>query len=326
MEDSATAVGTRVRAGGPSRSRGVGYAVSALVLIVVLAGMDLLLLNIKNPAQRIGHHYYLALGDSISFGYQPNLDFSDGFVDQVFAELQKASITDLTDYACAGDSSTTMIQGDCPGHLIKHNAYTGPQLAAALDFLGRHRGQVSPITLDIGSNDVLPDFNSGTCTVPDSDRAKADLDTLDANLTQTIFPQLLGKLAAVAGLAVTNLYLLNYYNPFAKQCPDSASFAHTLNDHLAADAAKFKVPVVDIYGAFGGDDHQADHICEYTWVCNAQFNHDFHPTTLGYSVIAAAVERALGYPGVGPSRLPVQDVNPPIQSGPSQAVLRSAWA
>ncbi|HEU5439340.1 MAG TPA: SGNH/GDSL hydrolase family protein [Ktedonobacterales bacterium] len=324
MEDAAIAVGKQVRAGRPSGRRGVGYAVSALVLIVVLAGMDILLLNIKNPAQVLGHHYYLALGDSISFGYQPNLNFSDGFVDQVFAELQKANITDLTDYACAGDSSTTMIQGDCPGRLIKHDAYTGPQLTAALDFIGQHRGQVSPITLEIGSNDVLPDFDSTSCTA--SDHATADLATLDANLTQTIFPQLLGNLTSVAGPAVTNLYLLNYYNPFAKQCPDSTRFAHTLNDHLAADAAKFKIPVVDIYGAFGGDDHQADHICDYTWVCNAQYNHDFHPTTLGYSVIAATVERALGYPGIGPSRLPIHDVNPPIQSGPSQAALRSTWA
>lgn len=324
MEDTAPAAGTQVRAGRPSSGRGLAYAVFALVLIVVLAGMDLLLLNIKNPAQRLGHHYYLALGDSISFGYQPNLDFDSGFVDQVFAQLQKVGITDLVNYACAGDSSTTMIEGNCPGHLIKHNAYTGPQLAAALDFIGRHRGQVSPITLDIGSNDVLPDFNSASCTV--SDHAAADLATLDANLTTTVFPQLLGKLTAIAGPVVTNLYLLNYYNPFVKQCPNSASFAHTLNNHLAADAAQFKIPVIDVYEAFGGDDHQADHICDYTWVCDARFNHDFHPTTLGYSVIAATVERTLGYPGVGPSGLPIHDVNPPIQSGPSQAVLRSAWA
>jgi lysophospholipase L1-like esterase len=104
--------------------------------------------------------------------------------------------------------------------------------------------------------------------------------------------------------------MLNYYNPFAQECPGSASFINTFNAHLAADAAQFGVPIVDTYAAFGGDAQMATNVCKgatdpqgahhpLTWICNAQFN-DFHPTTDGYSVMASAVELALGYPN-GPA-------------------------
>ena len=36
-----------------------------------------------------------------------------------------------------------------------------------------------------------------------------------------------------------DLVMLNYYNPFAKICSNSAPFVKKLNEHLAADAAKF---------------------------------------------------------------------------------------
>jgi lysophospholipase L1-like esterase len=99
--------------------------------------------------------------------------------------------------------------------------------------------------------------------------------------------------------------MLNYYNPFAKECPDSGPFIRTLNDHLAADAAQFRIPVVDVYAAFGGDAHQAENICAYTWMCS-RF-HDIHPTTQGYRIIATAIENLLGIPGTGPG----PGVNPP---------------
>ncbi len=289
------------RTAGPgwlSQLAGGHVRLSALVVVVlalILTAGDVLALDLTSPGPRFQHHYYLALGNSISFGYQPNLDFSNGFVDDVFTDLQKANVTDLVNYACAGETSTTMISGNCSGRLIHHNAYTGPQLDAAISFLNQHAGTVNPVTLDIGSNDVLPDWNSGTCTA--SANGMADLATLDTNLTGTILPRLIAALGT--HYRTGDLVLLNYYNPFARQCPDSAAFVNTLNSHLAADAARFEVPVADVYAAFGGDAHMADHICDYTWICDAQF-HDLHPTTQGYRVIASAVESALSYPGIDP--------------------------
>jgi lysophospholipase L1-like esterase len=92
--------------------------------------------------------------------------------------------------------------------------------------------------------------------------------------------------------------MLNYYNPFAKICPNSAPFVKKLNEHLATDAAKFGIPIVDVYTAFGGDAGMAGNICSYTWYCGA--NPDIHPTSAGYLVIATAVKGVLGYPGINP--------------------------
>jgi lysophospholipase L1-like esterase len=165
---------------------------------------------------------------------------------------------------------------------------------------------------------------------------------MDDNLTKTILPRLTQALSAdptgMGGMAATaatkvrsgDLVMLNYYNPFAQECPDSSAFVHTFNQHLAADAARFGVPIVDVYAAFGGDAQMGTNVCTgpvdtqgvhhpYTWICNAQFM-DFHPTTAGYSVMATAVERTLGYPG-GPAvpgvvpmgRLPLPTAYRPVR-------------
>jgi lysophospholipase L1-like esterase len=273
-----------------------------VILVLVLLGLDAVVLVLRNPSVFKAQHYYLALGNSISFGYQPDLDFTDGFVDQIFAQLHKANVTDLANYACAGESTTTMIHGNCPARLIHHNAYSGAQLDAATAFLKQHVGAVNPVTLDIGSNDVLNDFNIATCS-PAGDPA-GDLARMDANLTDTILPRLLDAMKAPKGVAPTDFLMLNYYNPYAKVCPNSATFAHQLNDHLAADARQFRIPIVDVYAAFGGDSGMASHICAYTWICDPQFA-DFHPTTAGYKVISDAVLHALNYPGVGPNLVPL---------------------
>jgi lysophospholipase L1-like esterase len=305
-------------------SRATLSIVGALVLVLALVGTDLLVLAQHNPNTVLAKpHYYMALGDSLTFGYQPNLNFTDGFADKVFASLNPASASEEINYACAGETTTTMIQGGCIARYLHHGSYTGPQLDAAVEFLQDHPGQVSPVTLEMGANDVLPDWHEGTCG-PDPNSV-ADLAKMDDNLTKTILPRLtqalsagtagMGGMGGMAATAATNvrsgdLVMLNYYNPFAQECPDSAGFVHTFNQHLAADAAQFGVPIVDVYAAFGGDAQMATNVCTgqadaqgvhraYTWICNAQFK-DYHPTTDGYSVMASAVELALGYPG-GPS-------------------------
>lgn len=297
-----------------------GHLTLSVVLIVVLAIIltvgDVLAVGVVRHGQLFPRHYYLALGDSLAFGYQPDFNFSDGFADDIFTDLGKAGVTDLVNYACPSESSTTMINGNCPGRLLRHTAYTGPQLAAALDFLHRHAGYVNPITLDLGANDVLPDWDSTTCSA--NGNGTADLATFDTNLTHTILPQLVAALGT--HYRTGDIVLFNYYNPFARQCPTSAPFVHLLNDHLAADAAQFAVPVADVYTAFGGDAHMADHLCANTWICDARF-HDIHPTTQGYRIMANAVEQVLSYPGVGPNAQPPMP-NQPILGAVHTGVLR----
>ncbi|HKT36958.1 MAG TPA: SGNH/GDSL hydrolase family protein, partial [Ktedonobacterales bacterium] len=143
-----------------------------------------------------------------------------------------------------------------------------------------------------------------------------DLARMDANLTQVILPQLLDALQSRKNANNGDLHLLNYYNPYAKECPDSAQFVRQLNDHLTSDAAQFKVPVVDVYAKFGGDSGTAANVCAWTWICS--HFHDIHPTNDGYREIAHAVEVTLGLPGIGPM--------PGIAPAPPAAFLRRATA
>ncbi len=285
--------------GMPAVSRLLMLAGLSIVLVLALVGVDVVVLRVNNPARALGNHYYMALGDSLSFGYQPNLDLSAGFADDIFNDLRPASVTEEINYACAGETTTTMIDGGCILRFAHHGSYTGAQLQAAIDFLTnpRNMGRVSPITLEIGSNDVLPDWDADTCTA--SPTTTADLDAMDANLTKTIFPELIKALETPKGARTGDLHLLNYYNPYAKVCQNSAAFVNRFNHHLQDDAAQFRIAVVDVYTAFGGDTGMASHVCTYTWYCDARF-HDIHPTTAGYKVIAKAVELALGLPGMGP--------------------------
>ncbi len=234
--------------------------------------------------------YDLGLGDSLAFGYQENFDWSNGYVQDYYANLHWHGVTTLTNYGCNGESSTSMILGGCPYSYLLHDYYIVPQLKAAAAFLQAHPGQVSPVTLDIGANDVIPDIDASTCTV--AAKWTTDLATLKSNLNTVILPQLVSALT-VNGRRTGDLILMNYYNPYAKACPQDLNYILDLNSTIANAARAFNLPVADVFSAFGGKAHMADTICSYSWICNA--NPDIHPTDLGYQVIANTFIRTTGY-------------------------------
>ena len=96
--------------------------------------------------------YYLALGDWLSRGVQPdmagaNVETRQGYPDQLYAALRSGHPgLQLVKFGCPGETTSTMIDGGIcryPG---------GSQLAAAAAFLRVHRGHVFLITIDIGAN------------------------------------------------------------------------------------------------------------------------------------------------------------------------------
>ena len=235
--------------------------------------------------------YYLALGDSLAFGYQPNLDWSHSYPTQWYSSnLSKHHVKSYTNYGCNGETSNTFINGGCPYSYALHNYYAGAQLNAAVSFIKAHPGAVSPVSLDIGANDLLPDINSSTCAV--SSTWSTDLATLDTNLTQTILPQMIAALT-VNGVRTGDLVMMNYYDPYQNACPGSLSYVQTLNQHLASDAAQFNVPVSDVFTAFGGATTPNPNICTDTWMCSVYNN--IHATTTGYGVIANSFAKTTGY-------------------------------
>ncbi len=206
--------------------------------------------------------YYLALGDSLAQGYQPNLNFDDGYVQQWYSNDLKARGATLVDYGCPGETTTTMVFGGCPLSVDIHNWYLGPQLPAAVNFLNAHKGQVSPVSLDIGANDILPDINKSTCTI--SSTWSTDLATVDTNLTTHILPQLTSAMKNSSGAMTGDLVMMNYYDPFQNMCPNTVSYVQEANQHLAADAAQFGVPIVDVFTAYGGATTPNPNICNWT--------------------------------------------------------------
>ena len=264
------------------------------LLTLLLAGLVGLLrpASTEAAATLVGPKaYYLALGDSLAFGYQPNWDWSNGYADDWYATLRSRGTTSYTNYGCPGETSSTFINGGCPYSYLRHTKYSGAQLPAAVSFIKAHPGQVSPVSLDIGANDLLGDINESTCAV--SSTWNADLQRLDSNLTQTILPQLVAALTA-GNTRTGDLVMMNYYNPYQNTCPNSPTYIAQLNAHLAVDAAQFNVPLADVFTAFGGSNAP---ICNYTWMCSSY--NDIHATGgrsgepgNGYAVIANAFQSA----------------------------------
>jgi len=241
--------------------------------------------RVPSPSLIGPKEHYLALGDSLAFGFQPNGDFTHGYVNDFFKEdLQKDGVQNVVNLGCPGETSSTFINGGCP-------AAPGnpPQLVTALAYLQANAGQVSPVTLDIGANDVLGDVDPSTCTV-NSTKFSTDLATLDANLTGIILPQL--HAALVVNSQVTgDLVMMNYYDPLQNICPNTVPFTEMLNQHLASDVSPFGI-IVDVFGAFGGARVPNPHICKYTWMCNSPPN--IHATDKGYEVIADTFDKDTG--------------------------------
>jgi lysophospholipase L1-like esterase len=232
--------------------------------------------------------YYLALGDSLAYGYQPDGDIWQGYANDFYANLSAHGTSHLKNLACPGETSGTFIHGGCPYWWARKSIYFGSQLSAALSFVHAHPGQVSPVTIDIGANDAMSALDSSTCTVRPN--WAAVLSAFDAN-----FSSILSQLqAALHGTG--DLVAMNYYDPYQNQCasnPDVLAKLETLNAHIAADASTYAVPVADVFTAFGGATTPNPAICADTWMCS--IFHDIHANNAGYGIIAGAFERTTGY-------------------------------
>lgn len=267
-----------------------------LLAILILIALLLALAFVPDRAHATGSFVgpksrYLALGDSLAFGFQPDLDWSHSYTKQWYNELQSHGVTTFVDYGCNGETSATFISGGCPYAYALHNYYLGSQLNAAVSYIKRYPGQVSPVSLDIGANDLLGDISSSTCAVSSS--WASDLAALDSRLTGTILPKLVAALTNSSGARTGDLVMMNYYDPYQNACPTSVTYVQELNSHLAADAAQFNVPIADVFTAFGGSASPNPNTCNYTWMCSAF--HDIHATDTGYGVIAGAFKSRTGY-------------------------------
>lgn len=230
--------------------------------------------------------YYLALGDSLAYGYQPvrPLDRTQGYVYQVHNARPELALTNL---GCPGETTTTMIDGGvCPGD---------PQLTSAERFLRAHRGQVALVTIDIGANDITPCASGG---VIDDACAQRAYRTIAINLSRILIRL---RLAA----PFTRMAAMNYYNPnlaayllgpagqqFAQQ---ALVVGNRLNALLGLIYRLAGFRLADVAAAFSTNDTtptgslplNVARICQWTWMCAPPpLGPDIHANKDGYAVIA----------------------------------------
>jgi lysophospholipase L1-like esterase len=261
------------------------------------------------PGDRAGPRtsYYVALGDSLAQGVQPDpagvsLPTGQGYANQLYAMLRRGDPgLRLVKLGCNQETTGTMIGG---GGLCRYRG--GSQLAAAVSFLRAHRGQVTLITMDIGAND--PDSCVTRPAVPQmAGCVTKSVPQTAANLTKIMY-----RLRATVGDRV-RIIGMNYYVPALADWRDgllgravarvSEQVVAGYNRMLTTVYRAFGVRVADVFGAF----HSADFagrvtlraggtvprnvaaVCQWTWECAPPpRGPNVHARPAGYGVIARA--------------------------------------
>jgi lysophospholipase L1-like esterase len=273
----------------------------------------------SGPATSAGTHvraiqasYYLALGDSLAQGVQPNatgvsVDTQQGYPDQVYAALHRSHPgLRLVKLGCPGETTSTMINGGiCP--------YPGgSQLAAAAAFLRAHRGHVLLITIDIGAND-LEDCGSQPNLIKVLSCFVTDVPGAVSRLARIVAP-----LRTAAGPSV-RMAGMSYYLPALAEWRSGSSgqaiarlserLEAGYNDLLEHVYAKSDAKVANVFGAFDTGDfgdlvtvpgigkvpRNVALLCRWTWACTAPpRGPNQHANTTGYGVIARAFLQVAG--------------------------------
>lgn len=216
-----------------------------LLLAVVMVGSAL--------ADNGGGNNYLALGDSVTFGYIDNAGYEYlyptnfvGYADY----LGIASKLDVIDAACPGETTSSFLSSTgedngCRAYRAVyplHVRYTSTQLDFATSYLRRYRG-TRLVTINLGANDGF--LLEEQCNY-------------DPTCIQNGFPQLLATvsanmntiLSALRGtgyrgtIVVANYYSLDYTDQVQTELTAG------LNQAITSSASTYDAEVADEFSAF----------------------------------------------------------------------------
>jgi lysophospholipase L1-like esterase len=246
--------------------------------------------------------YLLALGDSLTFGFQQvkfnaNPDptnFDTGFVDDFARRLLATSSgqnAQVVNFGCPGETTSSFLTGPCAYHAVfglpLHDDFVGSQMAAAEAFLAAHPGQVGPILVSIGPNDILEAVSACGGVDPQCIGALLPgiLNTLGAN-----YSQILARLRAAA--PDTEIVILELYNPYAIFDAQTNVLTAAINQLIDGLASANRARAANPLPAFNLAPPQPATLCGLTFICSIG---DIHPTDTGYQVIGDLMWAASGY-------------------------------
>jgi lysophospholipase L1-like esterase len=250
---------------------------------------------------------YLALGDSVAFGYVPPnaVPAPDYFDPHSLVGYPEFLAQDLNEHvanaACPGETSTSMLVAGAPSNGCEnspgspvgyrtlfplHVGYDGTQMAYAVHYLEAHK-HTNLVTIDIGANDAF------LCQETTADQCATELPGVAAQLAAnlgTIFHELRDVAGYQGRIVALTYYSLSYTDPAA------IAASQFLNGVIGAAAAAHGVTVADGFGAFqgpseaaGGDPCAAGLLIKLPdGTCN------IHPSPAGHKLLAAAIEEAIG--------------------------------
>jgi lysophospholipase L1-like esterase len=279
------------------------------VLIAVASALAALVFAASGANAAGETHYYLAMGDSLAQGYQPDGTYPpyyqpDGYVPKVYAALSADDPKVILDnISCGGEGTVSMIEGSQPlgtasscgspafyRHWYPHKT----QLAEAVNFLAAHKGKAELVTIDIGGNDLgfclFDAADPGGCLANVYAIVAANLDEILTQL-QSASPD-----ATIVGMTYYNPVACVYFFGQPEQAALVSGLVQTLNSVLVSVYAAHGVPVADVAGAFlvgAGLEAEATAALDGTWFCSSDHPGDLHPNDAGYQVIAQAFLDAL---------------------------------
>jgi lysophospholipase L1-like esterase len=267
-------------------------------------------LNHVTPGTR-----YLAIGDSVSFGYQeaqvtPAPDYTKATNFKGFPEILSAILKlKGTNISCPGETSASLVDvnkqsNGCenrptpgggpeqPGgyrtQFPLHTTYSGSQLSYAISFLKQHP-RTRLVTLMVGANDffVCQTTTADHCT--SQAEQFATIGQITANV-KTILHGLRSTAHYKGQIAIVNYYSLDYSD--AQQNLLSGA----LNQTMDSAAKPYRVVVADGFGEFqkqatifGGKSCLAGLLTQLgaTGTCGV------HPSYAGQTLLASAVAKAI---------------------------------
>jgi lysophospholipase L1-like esterase len=296
-----------MRRGLTVRMRSLGVVAGMLLVAVLLATVASGSALADPVTGNASDGTYLALGDSVAFGYVPPLAVPApkyrsqhsfvGYPEFLAQQLNER----VWNASCPGETTASMLYPGVPSNGCEnspgspvgyrtlyqlHVQYQGTQMEYALKYLTDHK-HTQLVTIDIGANDVF------LCqeTTADHCGSAAELGAVVAQI-QTNLTAIYQQLRSVYQGPIVTLtyYALNYGDPVGvagAMFLDSVLAAVTIaNGGIVADGFKaFQGPAA----AFGGDSCAAGLLIKLPGGgC------DVHPTAAGHKLLAAAIAKAIG--------------------------------